>query len=319
MELVTEPEVRSPAHAREVLEELRLALEYLGAVSPAGMKADANLSLRDASGRPGTRVEVKNLNSARNVELALEHEAKRQAEVLSGGGRVARETRHFDETFLRTEPLRTKESDEDYRYLPDPDLPALAVGPVRARVAAAMPPSPFALREAWMRDLGVTKEAAGVLLTERGLAPAFLDLAPRVPAREAFDFLVGDLKRELNYRERAFAASGLGPADLEPLVRGQAEGTLPRLRATALLRIRLDEGPEAFARALEAEGGQAVGAEALEQAVRDAIAAHPRAVEDYRKGRPEAANRIMGEAMKRLQGRADPAQVRALILAALDA
>lgn len=308
LEVVTEPGVRDPAHARALLEEVRLALEYLGALAPAGLKADANISLRG-----GARVEVKNLNSARNVELALQHEAQRQAEVLAAGGKVARETRHFDETFVRTEPLRAKESEEDYRHLPDPDLPALDLAAVRAGALAAMPPNPFALREAWMRDLGVTREACNVLLAERGLAASFAAVAAEAPAREAFEFFVGDLKRELNYRARSFAASGLEPGELAPL----ASGGIPRARATQLLRTRLDEGPGAFRAALAAERGGPVGAAEVERAVAEAIAAHPKAVEDYRRGRAEAANRVIGEAMKRLQGRVPPAEVRARVLAAL--
>ncbi|HEV8360317.1 MAG TPA: Asp-tRNA(Asn)/Glu-tRNA(Gln) amidotransferase subunit GatB [Candidatus Thermoplasmatota archaeon] len=311
IELVTEPEVKSPAHARELLEEVRLALSYLGALAPAGMKADANISLQG-----GERVEVKNLNSARNVELALQHEAKRQAEVLAQGQKVARETRHFDETFLRTAPLRAKESEEDYRYLPDPDLPALAVAPLWERVRASQLPSPFALRAQWVRDLAVTPEACAVLLAERGLAACFLELQGQGPGRDAFEFLVGDLKRELNYRSVTFAGSGLGPADLAPLLQAQAAG-LPRARAVALLRTRLDEGAEAFARALAQESTASLTGDALAEAVRAAIAAQPKAIEDYRKGKREALHRVMGDAMKRLGGRADPAALRAAIVAEL--
>lgn len=314
VEVVTEPEVRNPAHARELLEELRLALEYLGAVSPAGLKADANLSRAG-----GERVEVKNLNSARNVELALEHEAKRQAEVLARGERVLRETRHFDETFLTTAPLRAKESEEDYRYLPDPDLPALDLAPVRAAALAALPPSPFALRAAWMRDLGVTREACNVVLAEPGMAAAFQEVARSAPSKEAFEFFVGDLKRELNFRGRGFAAAALAPGELAALVAGQAKGELPRARATMLLRTRLDQGAGAFQQALAGERGAAAGAGDVDRAVAEAIDANPRAVEDYRKGRAEAANRILGDALKRLEGRAQPQDVRARVLAMLDA
>jgi aspartyl-tRNA(Asn)/glutamyl-tRNA(Gln) amidotransferase subunit B len=312
LELVTEPQVKSPAHARELLEELRLALEYLGIVSPAGLKADANISFRG-----GARVEVKNLNSARNVELALQHEAKRQSELVAQGGKVARETRHFDETFVRTEPLRAKESDEDYRYLPDPDLPAIQIAPLLHEAQTEMPPGPFALRERWMTELGITKEAAGVLLAERGLSACFLELEREVPAKEAFEFLVGDLKRELNYRARTFLGSGLTVADLQPLLASQARGELPRARAVALLRARLDGGPEAYERAWAEERSASLGGEAVAQAVREAIEANPKAVEDFRKGKPEAANRIMGDAMKRLTGRADPAALREIVLSAL--
>lgn len=312
VEIVTEPQVRDPAHAREVLEELRLALEYLGALSPAGTKADANISLAG-----GERVEVKNLNSARNVEAALQHEAKRQAEVLAKGGKVVRETRHFDETFARTEVLRAKESEEDYRHLPDPDLPPVDLAPLHIRVSATLPIPPFALREAWMRDLGVTREACNVLLAERGMAAAFDAMRAEAPAREAFEFLVGDLKRELNYRGLAFHASGLAAQELGPLVAAQARGTLPRLRATALLRVRLDQGAEAFRAAWERERAGAVGGDAVARAVAEAVQANPKAVEDYRRGRAEAANRIMGDAMKRLEGRAPPAEVRRRVLDAL--
>lgn len=311
LEIVTDPAVRSPAHAREVLEELRLALEYLGALSPAGTKADANLSLAG-----GERVEVKNLNSARNVEFALQHEEKRQAEVLAKGGKVVRETRHFDETFLRTEPLRAKESEADYRFLPDPDLPPLLLGPLRAAVEASPEPSPFALREAWMRDLGATREACNVVLAERGLATLLREAQGAAPARPLFDFLVGDLKRELNHRGLAFATSGLRAEEVARLVAAQASGALPRLRATALLRTRLDQGGEAFEAAWQEElagGGDAD----LEGAVREAIAANPKAVEDFRRGRVEAANRVIGDVLKRLGGKAQPQAVRARVLAVL--
>jgi aspartyl-tRNA(Asn)/glutamyl-tRNA(Gln) amidotransferase subunit B len=314
VEVVTEPEVGSPSQAKEVLEELRLALDHLGAGSPAGTKADANISLRG-----GERVEVKNLNSARNVQAALEHEAERQAALLRSGGKVARETRHFDETFARTEPLRSKESEADYRFLPDPDLPAVDLAAPLARAKASLGPNPFSLRAAWMRDLGVGKEACNVLLGERGMAAAFAAVAQRAPPKAAFEFFVGDLKRELNHRSLRFLLAGLGTEEVAALVGGVASGALPRLRMVALLRTRLDQGPEAFAAALEAERGSAAGEDTIAQAVEAAIAAQPKAVEDYRRGRPEAANRILGDALKRLEGRASPQTVRAKVLAALDA
>jgi aspartyl-tRNA(Asn)/glutamyl-tRNA(Gln) amidotransferase subunit B len=310
IEVVTEPEVRSAEHARQCIEELRLLLQYLGALSPAGMKADANISLAG-----GERVEVKNLNSARNVELALLHEAERQGRALDRGLPVARETRHFDEAKGATLPLRAKESEEDYRHLRDPDLPGVDVAPALRAARASLPPSPFDLREAWQRELGATREAAEVVLGEPGMAAAFLALPAEVRGRDAFEFLVGDLKRELNFRQRGFAASGIGAEELAELLRARHAG-LPRARAVGLVRVRLDEGAEAFRRALQAEGKGADDA-AVEEAVRAAIEANPRAVEDWRAGKEAALHRIMGDAMKRLQGRVPPAELRARILAAL--
>jgi aspartyl-tRNA(Asn)/glutamyl-tRNA(Gln) amidotransferase subunit B len=312
IEIVTEPEVRSPEHAHEVLKELRLLLSYLGALSPAGMKADANLSHAGDE-----RVEVKNLNSARNVELALRHEAERQQRLHEQGKKVARETRHFDELRGVTLPLRAKESEEDYRYLPDPDLPPLHVQALAREVRAGLPPGPFALRAAWGRELGVTKEAAEVVLAETGLAACYLALPPGLQGKEAFEFLVGDMKRELNHRQRTFLASGLAP-DVPALLEARRQG-VPRARVVALLRTRLDEGPQALAAALRAEQQGELAAEAVAKAVEEALAANPRAVEDYRKGRAEAANRLMGDAMRRLEGKVPPAELRARILAALDA
>lgn len=311
VEIVTEPEVRSAAHAKECIDELRLLLAYLGALSPAGMKADANISLAG-----GERVEVKNLNSARNVELALRHEEERQARLLGQGRGVARETRHFDEARGVTLPLRAKESQEDYRHLPDPDLPPVELGGALARARATLPPDPFALREAWQRDLGVTREAAEVVLGEPGLPAAFLALPAALRGREELEFLVGDLKRELNFRQRTYAGSGLDHAELADLLRARAGG-LPRARAVALLRVRLDEGAEPFARALAGEAKGGVGEDAVRAAVAAAIAANPRAVEDWRRGKGQALNRVMGDAMRRLEGKVAPAELRARILDAL--
>lgn len=302
LELVTEPQLDSPAHARRFLAELRLALRYLGlSREEAGMKADCNVSVRG-----GARVEVKNVNSARNVERALAHEIERQ----SREGAV-RETRHFDEDTGRTTPMRTKESEADYRFLPDPDLRPVDLDALQR----ALPPeeSPFARRARIAQLASVTEEEASPLLDERGLA----DLYEANPTRTRFRFLVRDLRAELEHRATTLAASGVPLNDLSALVAAREEERITPQVATRLLRHALDH--RGLGNTLVEELGHAAAdpGDALVAAARAAIAANPRAVADHRAGKQGAVNFLVGQAMRQLKGRADANALRSAVEDAL--
>ncbi|HVL88451.1 MAG TPA: Asp-tRNA(Asn)/Glu-tRNA(Gln) amidotransferase subunit GatB [Candidatus Thermoplasmatota archaeon] len=303
VEIVTEPVLGSPAAARAWIEELRLVMQYAGLLGAGGLKADANVSVEG-----GERVEVKNVNSAHNVQLALAHEIERQSGILASGGRIDRETRHFDEARAVTVLLRAKETAEDYRFVPDPDLPPVELAPQWQALPALE--HPHEIRARWTRDLGVTAEAANVLLAERPLARAHEELARAVDPKLAFDFLVRDVKGELNYRSLEFAGSRLTVEGLAALLRALSEGSLTRQAARESLRRWLDGA------ALEDALGErlgVVGTDEVTRVVEEVLATEADAVAKLRAGKSGTLNFLVGEAMRRLAGRAKPDAVRAEI------
>lgn len=303
VELVTEPALDSPAHARRFLQELRLALDHLGiGRGEAGLKADCNVSVGG-----GARVEVKNVNSTRNVERALLHEVERQRVETA-----VRETRHFDEATGRTVPLRMKETAADYRFLADPDLRPVDVH----ALAAALPreESPFARRARLAAIAGVAPEEASALIAERPLADLY-ESTHASGARVAFQFLVRDVRAELDFRKTSLVASGVPAADLAAIVAArQAERITPQV-ATRLLRHAFDQ--RGLGDALAEELAHTGAGDALDDAARAAIAANPKAVADWRDGKATAVHFLVGQAMRQLRGRADANALRQAVERAL--
>jgi aspartyl-tRNA(Asn)/glutamyl-tRNA(Gln) amidotransferase subunit B len=311
VEIVTAPDMTSPAEARAFLDELRLLLVALRAARPGvATKADANVSLEG-----GNRVEVKNVNSARNVERALEAEVERHREARGEDENVARQTRHFDEDKGETVALRAKETEADYRYLPDPDLPAAPL-PDALVEEHRVEDHPFELRRDVAEAVGVAEEEVDVLLQDPGLLDAQVELMGGLPARRVFHFLERDLRGELDYRDQTFASSPAGIEGLRDLVGALAEDEITEQVATRLLRGWLDG--EGLDDRLEGELAAGAGDEAAREAAEAVVEANPEAVEDYRAGKEEALNHLMGQAMGRLQGRAPPDEVRAALVDLLE-
>lgn len=309
VELVTEPDLSSPAHARRFLGELRLVLDHLGiGRGDAGIKADCNVSLAG-----GERVEVKNVNSVRNVERALRHEVERQARERAAGRAVVRETRHFDEDTGATRAMRLKETEADYRLLPDPDL-----GPVDVRaIASRIPPeeAPLARRARYAHLVGVDEEACSPLIEDRALSEAFDVALSRTDARAAHAYFVRDLRAELDYRRVGFADAKLRPEGVADLIAALHAGRLQPQAATRILREAF-EGRDLSA-LLAAETAAGTGDADIRDAAQRAIEAHPKAVGDHRAGKATAANFLVGQAMRLLRGRADANAVRQAIEEAL--
>lgn len=314
LELVTEPDFRDAAHARAFLDELRLALAYMGvARAEAGIKADCNVSVAG-----GERVEVKNVNSVRNVEAAIAFELARQREAVARGERLPRETRHFDEAAMRTVRLRTKESASDYRFLADPDLAPVDVAAVAALASAAEPP--FARRARIARSAGVPEAEASPLVEERALADAFDAILERgVPARAAFDFLVRDVRGELEYRGRAFADAGVAAVDLAELLAAVLAKRVTPQVGTRVLRHALDGGSLRAELAKETEATVEARGLDLDALARDALAANPKAVADYHAGKTAVVNFLVGQVMKATKGRATSEAAREAVERALRA
>ncbi|HUA56841.1 MAG TPA: Asp-tRNA(Asn)/Glu-tRNA(Gln) amidotransferase subunit GatB, partial [Candidatus Sulfotelmatobacter sp.] len=217
MEIVSEPELASPEEAAAYLRKLRSILRYLetcdGNMEEGSLRCDANVSVRKPGGPLGTRCEIKNVNSIRFVSQAIEYEAGRQVELIEAGGAVAQETRLFDSARGVTRPMRSKEEAHDYRYFPDPDLLPLELDAAWiARVRAAMPELPDARRARYMRDFGLSASDAGVLVAEQETAAYFEALAAGRDAKQAANWVMGDLFGALNKLGLPIERSPVGAA-----------------------------------------------------------------------------------------------------------
>ena len=327
LEMVSEPDLRSPAEARAYLEQVRALAQALGVSDAAPeqgkMRADVNVSLRRPGEPLGTKVEVKNLNSFKSVEAALAFEVKRQARQLEDGKRVTQETRGWNEGGQRTYLLRAKEGSEDYRYMPDPDLPPLRLSPEWVdEVRSAAPEVPARVRERYVH-LGLREAEAD-------------SIAFDAPARSSFDALLAAASR----REPAPAAALLAnwftvevagalraagrevsdaqacAGELAALVALVDEGTISGPTAKELLaEVLSGADPEALVR--ERRLAQITDTAALEQLVDEVIAANPDVVASAR-AQPKALNALMGRVMKASRGQAKPEAVRALLAERLD-
>ena len=309
LEIVTDPDFVSPAHARSFLHELRLVLNHLGAVrDEAGLKADCNVSVHG-----GERAEVKNVNSIRNVERALSFEAERQLEAHARGETLVRETRHFDEDSGRTTRLRSKESEADYRYILDPDLSGVDIAALAADLPAREAPLARRARIASLAQAPI--EEASALLEERALTDAFETAGARVGWRLAYDWFLRDLRADLAFKPMTFAASGLSANDITALLEAVKEKRITPKVATRLQREAL-ASRGGLAAALRTELGESVGD--VLGAARAAVDANPRAVADYRAGKVAAVNFLVGMVMKQLKGRAEANAVREAVVQALE-
>ncbi|MDK2889371.1 MAG: aspartyl-tRNA(Asn)/glutamyl-tRNA(Gln) amidotransferase subunit [Methanoculleus sp.] len=316
LEIVTEPDMRSPQEARRFLNKLRTVLEYLGVFDgdrEGALRVDANISLEGSE-----RVEVKNISSYKGVEKALTFEVTRQKNLLRRGQKVTRETRHFMEGRGITSSARGKEEEHDYRYFPEPDLRPLRVAGWVAEID--LPELPVARKNRFMAQFGISLNHARTLTGDPKLADFYEEIAhvdPVLAATWVADTLLG----ELNYRDMSIAAV---PADrIAELLELLKEETITDAAGVQVLREMLDacargrpcERPVAI---VEREGlARATGGE-FTQIVQAVIAANPQAVEDYRTGKKGALNFLVGQVMKETRGRADPRELGRIVSECLE-
>jgi aspartyl-tRNA(Asn)/glutamyl-tRNA(Gln) amidotransferase subunit B len=321
LEIVSEPDMRSAAEAVAYAKALHALVRWIGIcdgnMQEGSFRCDANVSVRRrGEAKLGTRCEVKNLNSFRFLERAIQHEAQRQIHLLEDGGQVAQETRLYDAQKDETRSMRSKEDAQDYRYFPDPDLLPLEIS---ARwideVRAALPELPAARRARLASDFGLTAWEAATLTSSREMAD-YYEEAVRASAGEAklcANWVLGELSALLNRCELEITASPVTSAQLAGLVKRIADGTLSSKTAReAFDAIAAGEGD---ADAVIAQRGltQISDAGALEAAADSVLAANPKLVEDYRSGKQKAFNALVGQVMKATQGRANPAQVNEIL------
>ncbi len=318
IEIVSEADLTSAAEAHEYLTRLKEMLQF-AAVSECDMekgslRCDVNVSVHRAGTPWGTRVELKNLNSFKNVSAALEHEVARQRACLEAGGRVQQETRLWDVQRAESRPMRSKEDEHDYRYFPEPDLPPLVLDEAEIeRERAFLPELPQARRTRWQREFGLSAYDAGVLCATRDLADYFEQCARLSGTpKEAANWIANDLAAALSRRTSECRPNPARFAELLALV---ADGTLSKAGGRAVLEAMLerDEPPAELVRVLGL--AQVSDGDEIRGWCRSALVGAERAVADVRAGEQKALGALIGRVMKASSGRANPAQVRALLLA----
>ncbi len=329
MEIVTEPDIRTAEQARRYAEELQMLLRAIGAsdadMERGQMRVEANVSLRPRGTEAfGTRVEVKNMNSFRAVERAIGYEIERQGAALDAGEPLAMETRGWDDARQATYRMRAKETSDDYRYFPDPDLPPLHVEPAWIeRVRAALPELPAA-RRARYEALGITGYDAAVLVADPGMTGAFEAISaaagPSLPAREVSNFVSGIHARVA--KADGFNVSGTAgastPEGIAALLDAIESGTVSRQVGRDLLERHLADGTPAVELLAGAGPGPISDDASLLGHIETVIAANPKAVADYRAGKP-VAGFFVGQVMKATGGAADASRVTMLVRERLDA
>ena len=315
-EIVSEPDMRSPAEARAYLTTLKQILLYCEVsdcnMEEGSLRVDANISIRRAGDtRLGTKTEVKNMNSFANVERALQVERERQIALVESGGRVEQVTMLFSAATAEVRPMRSKEESHDYRYFPDPDLPPLALTRLWIeRQHAALPELPEDKQKRFMGVLGLPPYDAGVLAADRAVADYFeAVVAQGVEAKTASNWVINDALRGYNEAGRFSVA----PERLAALVALVKDGTVSNQAAKRVFG-ELEQGTEAPRAVAERLGLVQVGdADALGQWVDEVLAANPKEVERYRGGEGKLIGFFTGQVMKKSGGKADPKKIAPLL------
>ncbi|MGH2425238.1 MAG: Asp-tRNA(Asn)/Glu-tRNA(Gln) amidotransferase subunit GatB [bacterium] len=319
MEVVTEPDLRSPEQARLLLGRLRSLLQAIGVSSgrmeEGSLRCDANVSLRRPGAELGIRTEVKNMNSLRSVERALAFEAQRQEQLLDRGQPVGQETRHWDERRGVTFSSRTKEEAQDYRYFPEPDLVPIAVGIQWIdEVRASLPELPDARRQRYASAYGLSPYDAGLVTSSMPLAIFFEATVGHYPqAKTVANWLAGDVAAYLNAEGIEIEETALTPNHLAELLRLVDAGTISIRTAKEILPEMLRTG--ASAEQLVADRGlaQISDTAAVGSVIDQIIAEHPGPASDFRGGKTQALTFLVGQVMKKTRGRANPELVNKLL------
>jgi aspartyl-tRNA(Asn)/glutamyl-tRNA(Gln) amidotransferase subunit B len=327
LEIVTEPDVRSAEAARAYAEELQLLLRTVGAsdadMERGQMRVEANVSIRPRGEAAfGTRIEVKNMNSFRSVERAVAHEIERQAAVLEGGGTLSLETRGWSDERGATYRMRGKETSDDYRYFPEPDLPPLRILPEwLAVVRAGLPELPAARRTRYERELGLPPYDAGVLTSERDagdLLEATLAAGPGLAPKTVANWIGGEV---LRLRNAGLVVHPVSAVELATLIRLVEDGTISRANGKTVLEEHARSGAPVTA-IIERSGFRQISdASTIASVVAAVVAANPAAVADVAAGKEQAIKFLVGQVMRATRGQANAGVAEAALrerLAAAD-
>ena len=320
LEIVSEPDLRSPQEASAYGRKIHQIVRWIG-ISDGNMqegsfRMDANVSVRPKGESTfGTRTEIKNINSFRFLERAIQFEVERQIDVIEGGGRVIQETRLYDPDKDETRSMRTKEEANDYRYFPDPDLlPVEIDGAFITQATADLPELPDAMRERFRADYGLSEYDANLLTASRDLAGYFETVARESgEPKLAANWIGGDLAAALNKAGLDIGASPVSAPALAGLITRIQDGTISGKIAKQVFEA-MWAGEGTADQVIEARGLKQISdASAIEPLIDAIIAANPAQVEQYRAGKEKVFGFFVGQVMKQSQGKANPAQVNALL------
>ncbi len=317
MEIVSKPDLRSSDDAKAYLTKLRAILRYLGTcdgdMEKGSLRADVNVSVRKPGGALGTRCEIKNMNSIHFIGQAIEHEARRQIEILEDGGKIEQETRLFDPGKRETRSMRSKEEAHDYRYFPDPDLLPLEFDDAFVtRIAASLPELPDEKKARFVKSYGLSAYDAGVLVAERETAEFFEEAAKGRDAKAAANYVINDLYGRLNKEGKGIEHSPVSAKQVGAILDLIGEGTISGKIAKDLFEIVWAEGGDPR-KIVEQRGmKQVTDTGAIEKAVDEVIAKNPDKVADA-KTKPQALGWFVGQVMKATGGKANPQAVNELL------
>ncbi|WP_054950638.1 Asp-tRNA(Asn)/Glu-tRNA(Gln) amidotransferase subunit GatB [Numidum massiliense] len=325
IEIVSEPDMRSPEEARAYLEKLKAIMQYTGVsdvkMEEGSLRCDANISLRERGTEAfGTKAEIKNMNSFRAVQRGLEYEEKRQAHVLNEGGTVVQETRRYDEASNKTISMRSKEEAHDYRYFPEPDLVTLYVDDEwKERVRESIPELPDARQKRYTEQYGLSSYDAGVITASKSLADFFDEcLTETDDAKAVANWIMGELSAHLNANDLEVEDVPLTAAGLGKMIALIDKGTISSKIAKKVFKEMVAHGgdPEQI---VKEKGLVQISDEGkLKEIVSDVVAANPQSVEDYKNGKGRALGFLVGQVMKATKGQANPQMVNKLLREALD-
>ncbi|WP_296992009.1 Asp-tRNA(Asn)/Glu-tRNA(Gln) amidotransferase subunit GatB [Thalassospira sp. UBA1131] len=318
MEIVSMPDIRSPEEAGAYLTKLRAIVRYLGTcdgnMNEGSMRCDANVSVRRPGEGFGTRCEIKNVNSIRFVMQAIEIEAKRQIEVIEGGGEIQQETRLYDQRLGETRAMRSKEMAHDYRYFPDPDLlPLVFDDAFISEIEKELPELPDEKKARFMRENGLSAYDAGVLVAEKEKADYYEVVAKGRDGKLAANWVITNLFGALNKAEVGIADSPVTAENLGKLIDLISDDTISGRIAKDVFEIMIETGgdPEKI---VEEKGlKQITDTGAIETAIDEVIAANPDKVEEIRAGKDKMLGWFVGQVMKSTGGKANPGMVNKLL------
>jgi aspartyl-tRNA(Asn)/glutamyl-tRNA(Gln) amidotransferase subunit B len=319
MEIVTEPDIRTAEQGRRYAEELQLLLRAIGAsdadMERGQLRVEANVSLRPGGATEfGTRIEVKNMNSFRSVERAIGHEIERQAAALDAGEPLVQETRGWSDDRGATYRMRVKETSDDYRYFPEPDLPPLRVDPAWLdEIRDRLPELPGERRRRYQESLGLSAYDAGVIVADLDATRMYeetLASGPDLDAKQVANWVTGEY---LRLRRASAGPVSVSPPELAAIVRAVATGELSRANGREVLEAHVESG-EPVAAIVDARGLRQISdTDTLTRIVDEVLAANPTAVADVKAGKAQAVGFLVGQVMKQTRGQANAAVVQTAV------
>ncbi|MBC1689428.1 Asp-tRNA(Asn)/Glu-tRNA(Gln) amidotransferase subunit GatB [Listeria welshimeri] len=321
IEIVSEPDIRSAEEAYAYLEKLKSIIQYTGVsdvkMEEGSMRCDANISIRPIGQEAfGVKTELKNLNSFNNVRKGIEYEEKRQAEVLLSGGIIEQETRRFEEATGKTSLMRIKEGSDDYRYFPEPDLVDLFIDNAwKERIRAEIPELPDKRQIRYINDLGLPAYDAMVLTLTKEMSDFFeATLAAGADAKQASNWLMGEVSAYLNAEQKELNETGLTPENLAGMIKLIEAGTISSKIAKKVFRELAQNGGDAE-QVVKDKGLVQISDEgALRTIIGEILDNNEQSITDYKNGKDRAVGFLVGQVMKATKGQANPPMVNKLLL-----